>query len=98
MLQQKKIQDYLIFLQDFLSCKATLSVLYETQTEAPYKESLLMGQHTEYLHLNMARHFLRYLPRAIMKGGYSRQRSVLYVSFTILLCKKELVSIIPFDL
>lgn len=29
-----------------------------------------------------------------MKGGYSRQRSVLYVSFTILLCKKELVSII----
>jgi len=31
-----------------------------------------------------------------MKGGYSRQRSVLYVSFTILLCKKELVSIILF--
>lgn len=45
------------------------------------------------------RYYLCYLPRAIMKGGYSRQRSVLYVSFTILLCKKKkrLVSIILFN-
>lgn len=56
----------------------------------------MMGQCTKYIQLNMTGDITCYLPRAIMKGGYSRQRSVLYVSFTILLCKKELVSIFLF--